>query len=68
MEGVKGLLQSRTFWGIVVSSLAKVAAGFGYVTTQGDEQLIVTGILGFISFAGDLYAIAGRIKAEKRIK
>lgn len=67
MDEVKGLLQSRTFWGVVVSTLGKIGAGFGYVVTEGDQQLLVTGILGLASFAGDIMAIYGRAKATKKI-
>ena len=66
MENWKGLLSSKTVWGVIVMVIG-TALGWGaeaqeVITTS--VMLIVSGVLEIL---GAVLAIYGRIKAEKRI-
>lgn len=68
MDEVKGLLASRTFWGIFVSMLGKLLAAVAGVEIDDETQAqLVQVIMLFVSGVGDLFALYGRIKATKKI-
>ncbi len=67
MDGYKGLLASRTFWGAVISVVCKLLAVLGYNVTDGDEQQLVAVAMLAVSGIGDFLAVYGRVKATKRI-
>lgn len=63
-DETKGLLASKTFWGLVLLIAARFVPDLGVVS--GDElaqafELILSGV-------GTLLALYGRIKARKTIK
>ena len=64
---LKPLYLSRTFWG----GLAAVAAGtlglFGYVISDADQAQLVELVTALAAVAGGITAIAGRVRATKRI-
>lgn len=82
MENAKRLLTSRTIWGIIISVLGKISAGyFGVdVFAESSEKLITgiekigmqsdliySGISLVVSGLGDVIATYGRVKATKVI-
>lgn len=67
MENVKGILQSRTIWGVIVSVLAGLLSKYGYEVTPELQDSLITSALDVVSVAGGLFAAYGRVKATKRI-
>ena len=67
-ETEKAWWESKTVWGGVIALLGGVAAGFGYVVSPEDQEIISTGIVGIASAVGGLLAVYGRVKASKAIK
>jgi len=59
--GVKGLFQSKTLWGIVVSILAQVAKQYGITI---DENGVTMDVL---SLVASVLAVYGRYTANKTI-
>lgn len=78
MEETKKWYQSRTIWGVIVSGICKVYlvarlllkfSGIDLpLLPEGFEQVLTDAIVVVASFVGDIIAIIGRIKAEKRIE
>jgi hypothetical protein len=67
MEEVKGILQSRTIWGIIVSVLAGLASKYGYEITPELQDGLITSTLDAISVGAGIYAGYARVKATKKI-
>ena len=67
MDGVKGLLASKTFWGGLIAVATGIGGFFGYAISAEDQVSLVN--LGFAasSGVGGLLAIFGRIVASKKI-
>ena len=65
---VKSLFASKTFWGVMVSLIGKLAAAGGYTVMPEDEATITAAISLLISGIGDALAVYGRVKATKPIK
>ena len=67
-EGTKTLLTSRTFYGVVISALAKLATiYFGYEIDDQMQQDIIQFVTMAVGFGGDGLALYGRVKATKKI-
>lgn len=64
----KAWWESKTVWGGVIALLGGLAAGFGYVVSPEDQEIISGGIVGIASAVGGLLAVYGRVKATKAIK
>jgi len=62
VEDVKGLLQSKTVWGVIVMVLATLTPRLGL--DIGDQTGLVADITALI---GAILAIYGRIKAVKKV-
>lgn len=62
MEDVKGILQSKTVWGVIVMVLATLTPRLGL--DIGDQTGLVTDITALI---GAILAIYGRVKAVKKV-
>jgi len=68
MQGSKGLLESKTIWGGVVTILAG-ALGLGHYTISSADQAGLVDLLSSAaSVVGGLVAIYGRIVASKPIE
>lgn len=67
MNGTKGLLTSRTFWGALVAILAGAASVLGYTVTPADQAELVNAVAGIGAVLGGLIAIYGRVTASKKI-
>lgn len=64
----KSLFTSKTFWGAAVAGLAAILSLFGRTIGQEEQSLLVDAILALMGAGGALWAVYGRIRAEKRIK
>jgi hypothetical protein len=65
MNDTKGLLTSKTFWGVVITVSAAVAPKvFGYSV---DEALAMELVDETIMIIGGIFAIYGRVSADKII-
>lgn len=67
MQGSKGLLASRTFWGAMVTLLSGVAGLFGETIAPAEADAIVTGGSALGLAIGAVLTIWGRMKASKAI-
>ena len=67
MEEVKGILKSRTIWGLVVSVIAGLLSKYGYEITPELQGTMTTTILDALSVGAAVYAGYGRVKATKKI-
>ena len=67
MDGVKGLLSSKTVWGAIVAIFAAAANAAGYVVADADTAAVISNIMAVVTAVGGLYAIYGRIKATKQV-
>ena len=61
MEGVKGILQSKTIWGVVVMLLAQVLKRNG---VEVDEAGLLNDM---VSLVGTVLAVYGRVTAKTTI-
>lgn len=61
-EETKGLIQSKTVWGVIVQVLAMLAMHFGY--DIGDQGMVVNVAIAVI---GAGMSVWGRITAVKKI-
>lgn len=64
-QDTKTLLTSKTFWGVVITALAGAFPHFGIPMAE-DSALIIADKIALI--VGALFAVYGRITAEKTIK
>lgn len=67
MENVKPLIQSKTFWGAIVTLLAAILSLGHYTITPAEQANVVDLITGIAGAVGGLYAIYGRVAASKKI-
>ena len=69
MNNAISLIQSKTFWGAFLALLASVAQAFGLSGLQAfaADPAAVTGILNFVSIAGTMFAIFGRVTATAKV-
>lgn len=67
MEELKPLVESRTFWGAVMSLASSALAAGHYTITPADASSAVDLIVSTIGGIGGMVAIYGRIVASKRI-
>lgn len=65
-EGWKGLVTSKTFWGVVVM-LVGTALGWSPADQAATTNDVMTVVQGVATVAGAALAIYGRIKATKKI-
>ncbi len=68
MDETKPLLESRTFWGAVVSLTGAALTLGHYTLTAEDAAKAVELISGIASAVGGLIAIYGRVAASKKIR
>ena len=64
LEDSKGLVQSKTFWGVLIMAAPTIATWLGWSLSEAETQGIITA--GTEAF-GALLALWGRIKAVKPI-
>lgn len=63
---VKGLLQSRTIWGVIITVLGAVLGwGTEMQTVLTDQTMLV--VSAAVQAVGAVMTIYGRIKAEKKV-
>lgn len=67
MEQTKSLVESRTFWGALISIVASGIAGLHYTVTPADQASLLDAIMNIVSGVSALYAIYGRIIATHKI-
>lgn len=68
MNEVKGLLQSKTVWGCVVTILCMVLMQFGIEVDEGSKAELVNALVTLGGVFGSLFAIYGRCKADTKIE
>ena len=67
MDEVKGLLQSRTFWGAAVAVLGGIGGMLGFTFGPDEQQAFVELATTIVTAVGGVYAMYGRVKATKKI-
>ena len=67
MDGYKGLLESKTFWGAVLSVIGALAGLFGYTFGPQEQQALILAGSTLTTAVGNILAVYGRVKATKRI-
>jgi hypothetical protein len=67
MNELKPLVESKTFWGAVMSLAGSGLAAGHYTLTPADAASAVDIIVSIISGIGGLVAIYGRVVASKKI-
>ena len=67
MNETKKWYQSKTVWGSVVTIAAAVAGVFGYGIDADTQGRIVENISSVIAAVGGLFALFGRLVADKKI-
>lgn len=68
MDEVKGLLQSKTVWGCVVSILCIVFMQFGIEVDQSSKAELVNQLATFGGVIASVFAIYGRLKADTKVQ
>lgn len=68
MEGVKGLLQSKTIWAAIINLAATGLKAAGYELGVEDQAALVDGVLTLVQLGTGFLVIYGRMKATKAIK
>jgi len=68
MEGAKSIFSSKTFWGAILAVAAGILGIFGYKFTPEDQVAVIEIVSAVALGVGSLFAIYGRIKAEKKIE
>lgn len=68
MNDVKGLLQSKTVWGCVVTILCMILLQFGIEVDEGSKSELVNAFVTLGGVGASLFAIYGRVKAEKKVE
>ena len=68
MDEVKGLLQSKTVWGCVVTILSIVLMQFGIEVDEGSKVELVNQFVALGGVLASVFAIYGRVKADKKVK
>lgn len=67
MEQTKGLLESKTFWGALISIIASGVTGLHYTVSSADQVSALDAIMSIVGAASSLYAIYGRVVATHKI-
>ncbi len=67
MNGVKGVLESRTIWAAVLVLAASGLGLWGYSVTPEDQSAVVELLASLGGIVGAFGAIYWRIKASKKI-
>lgn len=67
MDGIKGLLQSKTVWAGIVTAGTGLAALAGYTFSVEDQAKLSELLFGLVTVASGLYGIYGRVVATKAI-
>ncbi|RWE44241.1 hypothetical protein [Mesorhizobium sp.] len=67
MNDVKGILQSKTIWSLLVGLSATLLLKSGYTIGDADQAVIVDSILKVVEVVSYLAGIVFRIKATKVI-
>ncbi|RVD58850.1 hypothetical protein EN866_19580 [Mesorhizobium sp. M2D.F.Ca.ET.223.01.1.1] len=67
MDDVKGILQSKTVWSLLVGLTATLLLKAGYTVGDADQAAIVNYILQGVEVVSYLAGIVFRIKATKAI-
>jgi len=71
VNGSKRLLESKTFWGAVITLVASGLLVFGVAVTPEEQEAAGNAVLRIVGGVGEIVGfvvvIIGRIKAEKRI-
>lgn len=60
----KGLLQSKTFYGLVIAAVPMIARAMGYELGVGETEQLVESL---VEFGGLALALYGRIRGVRRI-
>lgn len=68
MEQVKGILQSRTVWSLIVAGGAAVAAHAGFTVSDADKAELINDALQVAEYGGMIAAAIFRITATKVVK
>lgn len=68
MNDVKGLLQSKTVWGCVVTILCMILMQFGIEVDEGSKSELVNAFVTLGGVGASLFAIYGRVKADKKVE
>ena len=68
MTDFKNWYASKGVWGGIVALIAGAAALFGYAVPEAEQAQIASLLAAAGGGAGGLLAIAGRIRAQKRIR
>ena len=68
MLRTKGILESKTIWGVIISLAAKLTMGaFGIEITEDTQQQLAIVMLTLVGAVADIGAIYGRLVAKIRI-
>ncbi|MGR9413735.1 hypothetical protein GR211_22160 [Rhizobium leguminosarum] len=67
MNDVKGILQSKTIWGLIIAALGTLLNKYGYEVSALDQAALVDQIALVMQVVGWLVAFYGRIRATKVI-
>lgn len=68
MNEVKGLLQSKTVWGCVVSILCIVFMQFGIEVDESSKAELVNQLVTLGGVIASVFAIYGRLKADTKVQ
>ena len=68
MDGVKGLLASKTVWGGILVVFASILGFFGYELGGTEQQALIEHGAAIAAGVGGIIAIWGRMMATKKIK
>lgn len=67
MNGVKGLVASKTFWGAALAVVGSIAGLLGYGFSPEEQKAVIEIGTTLATAFGGLFAIYGRVKATKKI-
>ncbi|WP_430735157.1 hypothetical protein [Halodesulfovibrio aestuarii] len=68
MDEIKGLLQSKTVWGCLVTILCLVLMQFGIEVDDGTKGELINQLVTLGGVIASVFAIYGRVKADTKIK
>lgn len=68
MDGIKGILQSKTIWALIIMGLAKLASTKGWIISADDQGHLVDDILQVIQYVSLILAAIFRITAKVQVK
>lgn len=67
MNGIKGMLQSKTVWALIIAGLAKLAQTRGWILSAEDQGTLVDDILQLIQYGGLVAGMIFRVTATKLV-